>query len=199
MSASELEAAGSISAGPEEPVLVNVTRMTPEKYWEAAAARGRYLRSRLMLLGGAAAAVIGLLMGNWIVAVLGAAVAVVTAVFPSLLARRDMKRLEAVHPGGMWTKTIKFYPDRLETDAGTGAVRVDSYDAIQKEHETAHMYILEFGKTAPASAFDKDGFEKGSLEEMKAFLTEARRRKYMPGDESGDGPADGIDQQGSAL
>ena len=76
------------------------------------------------------------------------------------------------------TKTVRFYEDRVETDSGTGKISAAPYASIRRESETEHMYILEFGKELPATAFDKDSFVRGSVGELRPFLTEARRRVY---------------------
>ena len=162
-----------------EPLFVNVTHMDRDRYFEAVKARARSGRNLALLLGGIAAAVIGLLMaGRWI-AVLGIVIAMLAVLSPVLIGRRDYRLLCERHPGGEWEKTVLFYADRLESDAG-GAVTTAAYDDIRREIESERMYILDFGKARPAAAFDKSGFVKGSMEELKDFLTEARRAKYAP-------------------
>ena len=162
----------------DAPVLVNVTRMTRDKYFEAVRARGKYTRSRFFVLGGIVIAVLGLLMASPVVAVLGVVISLLTIVSPYAIGRRDYRRLEAIHPHGEWVKTVRFFPDRVETDSGEGQIRSAPYRSIKTEFETEHMYILEFGKEIPATTFDKDSFVQGSLDELKAFLTEARRSGY---------------------
>ena len=166
-------------AAESEPLFVNVTHMDRDRYFEAVKARARSGRNLALLLGGIAAAVIGLLMaGRW-VAVLGILIAVLSVLSPAVIGRRDYRRLCERHPGGAWDKTLRFYSDRLESDAGEG-VTTAAYGDIRREYESGRMYILDFGKARPAAAFDKDGFTKGSMEELKDFLTEARRAKYAP-------------------
>ena len=75
-----------------------------------------------------------------------------------------------------------FFPDRVETDSGEGRISSAPYRSIQKEFETEHMYILEFGKEIPATAFDKNGFTEGSLDELRAFLLQARRSVFSDAD-----------------
>lgn len=161
------------------PLFVNVTHMDRDRYFEAVKARARSGRNLALLAGGILAAVIGLLMaGRWI-AVLGILIAALSILSPAVIGRRDYRRLCERHPGGEWDKTIRFYADRLENDAGEG-VTTAAYGDIRREYESEHMYILDFGKARPAAAFDKDGFTKGSMAELKDFLTEARRAKYAP-------------------
>lgn len=170
------------SSGNAEPLFVNVTRMDRETYFEAVRARARNPRNALLVFGGVAAAVIGLLMHSHTVAVLGAVIAVLAVVSPVLIGKRDFRRLCELHPGGTWEKTIRFYPDRLESDAGTGHVTEAMYADIRREYETERMYILDFGKKAPAAAMEKAGFTVGTAEELKTFLLEARRSRYAPED-----------------
>ena len=162
----------------EEPVFVNVTRMDRERYFEAVSSRGRSLRSRILTIGGAAVAVVALLMGSWFVSALGLLAAVLAVLSPGILGRRDFRKLCELHGGEEWTKTVRFYEDRVETDSGTGKISAAPYASIRRESETEHMYILEFGKELPATAFDKDSFVRGSVGELRPFLTEARRRVY---------------------
>ncbi len=165
-----------------EPSFVNVTRMDRELYFEAVRARAKNGRSTLLVLGGIVAAAIGLLMHGTAVAVLGAAVAILAILSPAVIGRRDFRRLCALHPGGTWEKTVRFFSDRLESDAGSGHVTTAMYADIRREYETERLYILDFGKKAPAAAMEKSGFTLGTAEELKTFLTEARRAKYAPED-----------------
>ena len=164
-----------------EPVMINVTRMDRDRYFEAVRVRAKSGRNLALTVGGIAVAAIGLLMHSYLAAALGAAVAVLTILQPFLIGRRDFRRLCEIHPGGEWEKTIRFFPDRVESDAGNGRITVASYDSIRREYESESMYVLDFGRISPAAAFSKDGFTRGSLAELKTFLTEVRRAKYAPG------------------
>ena len=176
------------AASESEPLFVNITRMDRDKYFEAVQARAKNGRSLALVLGGIAVAVIGLLMQSYAVAALGAVVAVLTILSPFLIGRRDFRRLCAFHPGGIWEKTVRFYPDRVETDSGGGRVTAALYGSIRRESESERMYILDYGRTHPATTFEKSGFTRGSMEELRGFLTEARRSAYAP--------ADDVDEQG---
>lgn len=179
----------------DEPVMVNVTHMTRDKYFEAVKARTRYGRSLLYMLGGAAAAVVGLLMSSKTVALLGLLAAVLAVASPAVIGWRDYRKLCELHPGGEWDKTVRFYRDRVETDSGTGRVSSAPYRSIKREAETEHMYILEFGRSLPATTFDKDGFTLGSAEELRSFLTEVRRGAY----DAAGAEDDDVDEQGPSL
>lgn len=164
----------------EAPLYVNVTHMDRERYEESVRARAKNGRSTLLVFGGIAAAVIGLLMHSYTVAALGIAVSLLSILTPVWIGKRDFRRLCELHPGGSWEKTIRFYSDRLESDAGAGHVTKAMYTDIRREYETERMYILDFGKKAPAAAMEKAGFTVGTAEELKSFLLEARRSRYAP-------------------
>ena len=169
----------SVPAAQEEaPLLVNVTHMTRDKYFEAVRAGMRRGRTLCYSLGGAVVAVIGLLMGSPIAAALGFGAAVLAVASPAVIGWRDYQKLCVLHPGGEWDKTVRFYRDRVETDSGGGRVTAAPYKSIRRERETERMYILDFGRTRPATTFEKSGFILGSPEELRSFLTEARLRTY---------------------
>lgn len=164
-------------------LFVNVTRMDRDLYFEAVRARAKNGRNLALCAGGVIAAAIGLFMASRLIAALGALIFALTVLSPGLIGRRDYRMLCERHPGGVWEKTVRFYPDRMESDAGDGRVTTAEYAAIRREYESEHLYILDFGRAYPAAAIDKGGFVKGSAEELRAFLTEARRAKYDPENE----------------
>lgn len=164
------------SAAP--PVFENVTRMDRSLYLEAAAAQGKRARLRLFALGGGIAAATGLLLSLPVLTVFGIATAVLAVVSPLLTGLRDYQKLKRLHPSGVWSKTVRFYPDRIETDSGLGAVSTASYGSIRNEWESKRMYVLDFGGSASSNAFCKDAFTKGSFEELKIFLLERQRAAY---------------------
>ena len=164
-------------------LFVNVTRMDRDLYFEAVRARAKNGRNLALCAGGAAAAAVGLFMASRWIALLGALIFVLAVLSPGLIGRRDYRLLCERHPGGVWVKTVRFYPDRMESDTGDGRVATAEYAAIRREYESEHMYILDFGRAYPAAAIDKGGFVKGSAEELRAFLTETRRAQYAPKEE----------------
>jgi hypothetical protein len=161
-----------------EPVMVNTSVIDKALYYEGVQGREKGWKSRILILLGIVIAVIGLLM-NWKpLAVLGVLLSVGYILAPTVIGHRDYKKLCMVHPEGSWTKTVTFYEDRLETDSGNGKPTVVKYKDIRREIETEHLYILDFGKKAPASLFRKDSFTQGSMEELKPFLLERQRAAY---------------------
>ena len=164
----------------DEPLFINITHMTRERYFEAVKARGKQGRILFLRAGGVIAAGFGLLMSSYTVVALGLLIAVLSVFSHILIGRRDYKRLCEVHPGGRWDKTMRFYGDRIETEVEGGETKTVFYRDIKKELEHGSMYVLEFGKNSPAATFCKEDFVLGTMEELKPFLTEARRRVYDP-------------------
>ena len=165
---------------PETPVLENTSRINRELYMEAVRGRAAGWRSRLAILLGVLVAVAGLLMHWPILTVLGLLYAVGRILTPAVTGRRDFGRLLEKHPEGEWNKTVRFYSDHIETDSGLGGPTVAHYKNIRREIETPRLYIIDFGKSAPATMLCKDGFTRGSLEELRAFLTARQRAEYDP-------------------
>ncbi len=162
----------------EEPVFVNHTEMDKERYFEAVRARGNKVSGKVYFLLGAVIAVLGLATTQFLVAAAGILIAILATLSHVIIGYRDFHKLEEVHPGGKWSKTLLFYEDRVEADSGTGKVTTAYYDAIKHEYETKNMYVIEFGKQDPAMAFSKDGFTVGNMEACKAFLLEQQRKKW---------------------
>ena len=179
-----IELSVSASETDDTPLFVNKTRMTREKYFEAVTARGKYGKNLFFRLAGPAAAVLGLTARLPGVAALGLIVALASILSPGLLGRRDYRRLCQLHPEGEWDKTVRFYRDRVETETDSGCTSVP-YGKIRHEAETEHMYILEFDRSTPATTFDKSGFTKGTLEDMKRFVVDARRGVAGDGEKNG--------------
>ena len=187
----ENNSSGAPSVPADEPVFVNVTHMDRERYFEAVRARAKSGRNLALTAGGVIAAAAGLLMASRWVAVLGVVIFALTAASPGVIGRRDYSRLCERHPGGRWEKTVRFYPDRLETDDGNGNIAAAAYADIRRECAYKRMYVLDFGSGRPATAFDTEGFTKGSIDGLRDFLTEARRAAYDPApDEADDAPTD---------
>ena len=163
------------------PVLENVSTIDRERYFEAALARGKALKNRLFAGLGLVIAALGILMSrNVVVTILGILIALLAWFSPAIIGWRDFGRLKELHPQGSWIKTVRFYPDRIESCSEGGTPTVAAYSDIKREFETRQMYVIDFGKKAPATTFCKDGFTRGTLEELKAFLTEQQRKKYAP-------------------
>lgn len=168
----------TLQTSPETPVLENTSRIDRELYMEAVRGRASGWRSRLTVLLGVLVAVAGLLMHWTILTVLGLIYAVGRILTPVVTGHRDFGKLLQRHPEGEWSKTVRFYPDRIETDSGLGAPTVVPYKNIRREIETPRLYIIDFGKAAPSTMLRKDSFTRGSLEELRDFLTARQRAEY---------------------
>lgn len=169
----------SAEAKVASPVLVNITQMNRDRYFEAAMLRGKAWKNRIFAILAVIFAVVGgLMMNNMLVFVLCLLIALLAMFGHVILAYRDFGKLKNHHPTGEWTKTIRFYPDRVETDSGIGSVSIATYRDIKHEYESEHMYLIDFGGKAPATTLCKDSFTVGSIEELRAFLLERRRAEY---------------------
>lgn len=162
----------------ETPVMENVTAMNRERYFEAAAARGKSWKTRICTAIGIIVMVTGLFLTWAACFVLGLAATLLAMFSHVIIAYRDFSKLKRFHPSGEWTKTIRFYEDRVETDSGVGVVSVAKYGDIKREYETREMYVIDFGKAAPATTLHKDSFTVGSIDALRAFLLEKQRREY---------------------
>ena len=160
------------------PVMENVTRMDRDRYFEAARVRGKSWKSRIFAALSVVCAMLGLMMTNLAVFVVGMIAALLAMFSHVILAYRDFGKLKRFHPTGEWTKTVRFFEDHIETDSGVGVTSVAKYRDIKREYETEHMYVIDFGGKVPATTLSKDGFVSGSFEEMKQFLLERQRAEY---------------------
>ncbi len=168
----------------EAPLLENVSEMDEPLYMEAALARGKSWKNRLFALLGVVIAALGLMLGgNWLVTLLGLAVTLLAWFSPLIIGRRDLARLKARCAGDRWQKTVRFYSDRIETCSASGATTTARYRDIRREYESEHMYVIDYGRTCPATAFRKDGFTIGDLAQMKALLLERQRESFSSGRE----------------
>lgn len=162
----------------EPPVMENVTAMDRARYFEAAAVRGRSWKVRICTAVGVIVMATGLFLTHAVILILGV-IATLLAMFSHVVvAYRDFGKLKRFHPSGTWTKTIRFYEDRVETDSGVGILSVAKYGDIKREYETGQMYVIDFGKAAPATTLHKDSFTIGSFEALRAFLLEKQRAEY---------------------
>lgn len=155
-----------------------VTRINKDLYFEAVKVRGKNLKNRCFTVFGILIAVVGLLMHQTAVLVLGLTIAVLAMFSHIIIGYRDYHKLCLIHPEGEWTKTVSFYGDRIETDSGSGQPTVARYEDIRHELQTEHMYLIDFGKKAPATTFCKADLTGGTLEEFTGFLTEKQRQVY---------------------
>ena len=162
----------------EQPHMINVTTMDKALYLESAAAMGKRWKGRIFAVLAMVCAVYGLIIQKWIVVVLALIIALLALFSHVILAYRDFGKLKRRHGADHWDKTIRFFDDYLESVSGSGVPSVLPYRRIRREYETEHMYVLDFGSAAPATAFAKDGFILGSFEELKDWLVERQRASF---------------------
>lgn len=171
---------GEVLPESEAPVMENVTVMNRARYFEAAAAQAKSWRTRICTAVGILAMATGLFLTHAAFFIMGVIAALLASFYHVIIAYRDFGKLKRSHPSGTWTKTVRFYEDRVETDSGTGTCSMAKYSDIRREYETQQMYVIDFGKAAPATAFHKDSFTAGSIETLRPFLLEKQREEYAP-------------------
>lgn len=166
----------------EDPLAENHCTVDRTRYFEAVRALSGTGRSRALAVMGVIFVPVGLMIGSQAVAGIAALAAVVSVASRPMIGLRDYRRLKRIHPDGTWTKEVRIYDDRVETSADEDdVVTVVPVDRLKRIRETEHLCILDFGKEAPATLLAKDGFSKGSADDLKMLLravqrTEADRR-----------------------
>lgn len=70
---------------------------------------------------------------------------------------------------GIPTRTVRFYPYQLTVTTETGKVREFSYNKIHTMRETENLYIL-VNESNLDIVIAKNGFVKGSIEQIREFL-----------------------------
>lgn len=68
-------------------------------------------------------------------------------------------------------RTIRFYQDHLSVTTDSGKLREFPYEKIMKFRETENLYVL-IDESGLGIVLDKNGFTKGTAEQMKELLSE---------------------------
>lgn len=155
-------------------VMENQSRINRDLYFEAARALHRRWTRFIEIAFGALLLVSGI-AGNYIfLTVTGAMIIVLCVLSWRSLVRRDFSILREIHGCEEWKKTVRFYSTRIETENGAGHISAFRYQNIKRYRETKHMFIIDFGKKAPATMMCKDGFTVGTLELAKSFIIDMK-------------------------
>ena len=166
---SEDEEGGENEEEPE-PLFENHCTVNKELYFEAVKAMSNRTKDLVIAIICAVLVPICFMLGNPVLAVVALIVAIVALSYRSIVGSRDFRRLKARHPEGEWTKRVRIYDEYVVTDSeeeNDDNVTVVALQDLKKIRETEHLCILDFGKTAPATLMDKDGFQIGSVEELR--------------------------------
>lgn len=158
-----------------DALAVNQAELDRELYFEAVRALSRKRRYLVLMAAGLLLTPVCVLTGSRTAAALSFLVAVIAAVYRPLIGWRDYRKLHRRYQSGQWNKTISFYPDRIEVISPDGDRRIEAYDRLNAIRSTQHLYILDFGKKAPSSILTKDGFVRGSIEDVNAVLAHYER------------------------
>ena len=163
----------------DDEILVE-NRCTVDKnlYFEAVKAMSNRKKDLTIAVIAAILVPVGLMMDNRIVAVISLVIAVVALSYRTLVGYRDYGRLKKVHPDGCWTKHVCVYSDHVETSTeGAENITVVPLEKLKKIRSTDHLCILDFGKYAPATLMDKDGFQVGSPEDLRYLMKDLDRKE----------------------
>ncbi len=150
-----------------ELLFENQFRITEDLYYEFSKAfMGQY--SRIYYVLGAVCLVMGLVSGPMFLVM-----AVVCLALPTFMSRSSRKKkyrnLVEQNGGKPLERRVLFYSDALEVFANSGAHNVFGYEDITKVICAKSIYVLVIQKRT-SLLVSKKGFQKGSLEEWKAFL-----------------------------
>lgn len=158
----------------EEATLVveNRSRINRQLYYEAASALHRKWTRFVEIAFGALLLVSGIAGGYMFLTVTGAIIFILSLLSWRILVQRDFRLLRELNGGEEWSKTIRFYSNRIETENGAGRVKAYRYENVKRFCETKHMFVLDFGKKSPATMMCKDGFVAGTFETVKSFVAD---------------------------
>ena len=159
-------------------VMENVSEINRELYFEGVRARRKGLRLYLFTALGILLVPTGLLMYKFWVWGLGLVIVLLAQFSHIMIGWRDFGKLRRLHPSGVWTKTVRFYDDRIESRSGQGPVRTARYRDLKQTGESEHLYIVEFRSGLPAVFLRKDGFTTGEGERLRSFLRRMEEADY---------------------
>ncbi len=149
---------------------VNQAELDKELYFEAVRVLSKKRRYLVLMATGLLLVPVCILMGSKMAAIFSLLIAVIAAVYRPLVGWRDYRKLRRRYQNDRWSKTISFYPDSIEIISSGGDQRVETYDRVNAIRSTEHLYVLDFGKKAPSTILTKDGFVRGSIEDVNAAL-----------------------------
>ena len=161
----------------KELLFENVTQMNKTIYLEGVKASAGKMKTVVFPFLGAVITVIGLMTSNIVVAFFGILIFVLSTLSHLIIGVHDFHKLEMIHPTGEWEKRFRFYEDHFETGSGDQTC-LRHYEQIRSTVGKNGVYVISFGKEAPATMLAVDGFTKGTVEQLDAFLTEKQRGKY---------------------
>ena len=91
-----------------------------------------------------------------------------TLFYPLICAKRYFKVIKQYNKGLVPQTIVQFTDENIVTECGTARF-ADPYDLVDKVIVLKHCIILQTGKTGRLM-LSKDGFTKGSFEELKDLL-----------------------------
>ena len=145
-----------------------------ELYMEAARALSRRWTRYASIAIGILLILTGIAIAESFLIIGGAIIALLSTFTWLIIARRDFDKLIMKHGAENWLKTVRFYSNRIETEAGTGSVSSFAYQSIKRLSESKNMVIIVFDQKQPANMMRKDSFTLGTYDMAKAFIAEMR-------------------------
>lgn len=160
----------------EEAMLVmeNRSLINRELYMEAARALSRRWTRYAAIAFGILLILAGIALSESFLIIGGGIITVLSTFSWQIIVRRDFEKLKTRHNAENWLKTVRFYSNRIETEAASGSISTFAYGSIKKLLETKNMFIIVFDQRQPANMLRKDSFTIGTCDLAMAFISEMR-------------------------
>jgi hypothetical protein len=169
------ESAGVLESDAEATlVMENHSLINRELYLEAGRALSRRWTRYAAKVIGILLIVAGIASSEGFLMIGGVIITVLSTFSWLIIVYRDFNKLRKRHRAEAWQKTVRFYSNRIEIEAGAGNVSTFSYSAIRRLRETRNMLIIVFGKKQPANMLRKDSFTLGTNDLAMSFISEMR-------------------------
>jgi hypothetical protein len=169
------ESAGALESDAEATlVMENRSLIDRALYMEAGRALSRRWTRYAAQVFGILLVVAGIAISESFLIIGGAIITVLSTVSWLVIVFRDFDKLRKTHGAEAWQKTVRFYSDRIEIEAGAGGISTFSYSAIRQLRETRNLLVIVFGEKRPANMLRKDGFTLGTSDLAMSFVSEMR-------------------------
>lgn len=155
-------------------VMENHSLLNRELYMEAARALSRRWTRYAAIAFGILLILSGVGLAESFLIIGGIIITLLSTFSWLIIVHRDFVKLKQKHGAETWLKTVRFFSNRIETEAGTGSISTFTYDSIKRLCETENMLIIVFDKKLPSNMMRKDSFTLGTCDLAKSFIGEMR-------------------------
>lgn len=155
-------------------VMENCSLINRELYMEAARGLSRRWTRYAAKVFGISFVLAGIALSESFLIIGGTIITVLSTFSWLFVARRDFDRLRKRHGTEAWQKTVRFYSNRIETEASSGSISTFSYRAIRQLRETKNMLVIVFDNKQPANMLRKDSFTLGTCDLAISFIIDMR-------------------------